>query len=163
MNLTRLIFRYAALSSICILTASIVSSQNLSSAKILSSNGSVQITRRAGGVMNRVKLRLGDELFAGDVIKTGVDGRLVIGLKDGSQAIISPGTNVEIKDTNNSPARFLMCCVEKRASKSKKWAANRIPIELPRRPPLSPCAGQFLMFSSKKKKQKFLLSKARSA
>ncbi|CAN5599569.1 hypothetical protein BH20ACI4_BH20ACI4_11920 [soil metagenome] len=80
-----------------------VKSQNLASAKILSSSGSVQITRQTAVGANRVKLRAGDELFAGDVIKTGAGGRVVIGLKDGSQAIISENTTVEIKDTNNSP------------------------------------------------------------
>jgi len=82
-----------------------VKSQNLASAKILSTSGSVQVTRPAtnGTDMNRVKFRTGDELFAGDVIKTGVDGRIVIGLKDNSQAIVSQNTTVEIKDANNSP------------------------------------------------------------
>ncbi|MDQ3490546.1 MAG: FecR family protein [Acidobacteriota bacterium] len=80
-----------------------VKSQNLASAKILSSSGTVQITRQTAGGASRVKLRAGDELFTDDVIKTGVGGRVVVGLKDGSQAIISENTTVEIKDTNNSP------------------------------------------------------------
>jgi hypothetical protein len=103
MHHTNLALKYTAALCLLILIASSVKAQNLASAKILTSSGSVQITRPTGGVMNRVKLRGGDELFAGDVIKTGMDGRLVIGLKDGSQAIIISGTIVEIKDANNSP------------------------------------------------------------
>lgn len=88
---------------IAVMSAAEAKSQNLASAKILSSSGSVQITRQTAGGASRVKLRAGDELFAGDVIKTGAFGRVVVGLKDGSQAIISENTTVEIKDTNNSP------------------------------------------------------------
>ncbi len=103
MNQIRLIFKYAVFFSVLTLTVSIVSSQKLSSAKILNSSGSVEITRPSGSGMNRVNLRVGDELLNGDVIKTGADGRMIIGLKDGSQAIISRNTIVEIKDAVNSP------------------------------------------------------------
>ncbi len=88
---------------IAVMSAAEAKSQNLASAKILNSSGSAQITRQTAGGENRVKVRAGDELFAGDVLKTGALGRIVIGLKDGSQAIISEYTTVEIKDTNNSP------------------------------------------------------------
>ncbi len=103
MNHTRLTFKYAVFFCILTLTASIAGSQNLSSAKILRVSGSVQIFRPSGGTLNRIKFGSGTELFPGDVIKTNFDGRLVIGLKDGSQAIISRETTVEIRDTNISP------------------------------------------------------------
>ena len=88
---------------IAVLSATVIKSQNPASVKILSSSGSVQITRQTAGGANSIKLRAGDELFPGDVIKTGAGGRVVIGLRDGSQAIISENTTVEIKDANNSP------------------------------------------------------------
>ncbi len=77
-----------------------IEAQSLASAKVLSSTGAVQIVRQTA---KGVKLRAGDELFSRDVIKTGPGGRVVIGLRDGSQAVISENTTVEIKDTNNSP------------------------------------------------------------
>ncbi len=103
MDCIGLMVKYFAFAFIFLLTVSVVKSQNLASAKILSSSGSVQITRQSAGGANRVKLRAGDELFAGDVIKTGAFGRIIIGLIDGSQAIIGENTTVEIKDANNSP------------------------------------------------------------
>lgn len=80
-------------------------SQNLASAKILSSSGSVSISRTlsAGRAVNNVNIRRGEGVFPGDVIKTNSGGRLVLGLADGSQAIISENTIVEIKDLGNSP------------------------------------------------------------
>jgi ferric-dicitrate binding protein FerR (iron transport regulator) len=44
-----------------------------------------------------------DELFAGDVINTFGGGRLVLGLLDGSQAIVGEKTVVEIVDLSKSP------------------------------------------------------------
>ncbi len=73
------------------------------SARIISSVGSVQLTRPDSGQMKRIPIRTGEFVFNGDLIKTGMNARLVIELKDRSQAIISPNTTVEIKDANNSP------------------------------------------------------------
>jgi hypothetical protein len=80
-------------------------SQELAGAKILSSEGTVEIKRPASGsrILNRVKFRPNDPLFVGDLIKTHAASRLIIGLADGSQAIISENTTVEIKDAKNSP------------------------------------------------------------
>jgi len=105
MDFAVLIVKYFSFAFIFLLIVSGVKAQDLASAKILSREGSVQISRPSadGTTMNRVKLGANDELFAGDLIKTGVGGRLVIGLRDGSQAVISENTTVEIKDTNNSP------------------------------------------------------------
>lgn len=74
-------------------------------ATILAAQGSVEIIRLVAGenTMQQVKLVSGSGLFNGDVVKTKASGRLVLGLPDGSQAIISENTTVEIKDTNSSP------------------------------------------------------------
>lgn len=74
-------------------------------ARILAAQGSVQITRPVAGEnsMQPVKLTDGNDLFNGDVIKTNAGGRLVLGLRDNSQAIIGENTTVEIKDTNSAP------------------------------------------------------------
>jgi hypothetical protein len=80
-------------------------SQTLASARILSSEGPVEIHRpsQAKGMLTKITYRADDELFAGDVIKTFKDGRLVLGLLDGSQAIIGEQTVLEIMDTSKSP------------------------------------------------------------
>ena len=92
--------------SIITLFASInANAQALVSARILSSSGVVEIERRSQGQASLVKIeyRVNDELIAGDVIKTHKGGRLVLGLTDGSQAIISENTTVEITDLSQSP------------------------------------------------------------
>ncbi|MEO7659232.1 MAG: FecR family protein, partial [Pyrinomonadaceae bacterium] len=88
---------------ILVFLASYAEGQNFSSATVLSGSGSVQISRPAGTGSNRLDVRVGLLIFEGDLVKTGSNGKLVIGLKDGSQAIISRDTTVEIKDANNSP------------------------------------------------------------
>jgi hypothetical protein len=104
-NLFNWIITTVTLVFIFALSVTDVKSQNLPSAKILSSSGSVQITRSStnGAEPYRIGINVGEKLFAGDVIKTGFGGRLVIALRDGSQAVISQNTTVEIKDANNSP------------------------------------------------------------
>jgi hypothetical protein len=79
--------------------------QGLVSARILSSEGPVEIQRRAQGQteLTKIAYRVNDELAAGDVIKTLKGGRLVLGLSDGSQAIIGEQTTVEITDLSRSP------------------------------------------------------------
>src|SRR5438067_2456181 len=101
----RLSLSYLLLSSIACLAASHAQAQTLASARILSSEGAVEIQRRAQGQAALVKIayRVNDELRAGDVIKTLRGGRLVLGLTDGSQAIISEQTTVEITDLSKSP------------------------------------------------------------
>lgn len=80
-------------------------SQTLASARILSSDGPVEIQRpsQSKGLLTKITYRVNDELFAGDVIRTFKGGRLVLGLVDGSQAIIGEATTVEIMDTSKSP------------------------------------------------------------
>lgn len=77
-----------------------VNAQNLSAAKILSFQGSVQISR---GATSRIQFKVNDTILTGDIVKTGAGSRLVLGLADGSQAIISENTTVEIKDTSAAP------------------------------------------------------------
>jgi hypothetical protein len=80
-------------------------SQTLASARILSSEGPVEIQRPSPvkGMLTKITYRANDELFAGDVIKTFKGGRLVLGLVDGSQAIIGEQTVLKIMDTSKSP------------------------------------------------------------
>src|SRR4029453_11826386 len=52
----------------------------------------------AGGAMRQYDIARFDQLSPGDLIDTRGGGRVVIGLKDGSQVIISPGSQVELKD-----------------------------------------------------------------
>jgi hypothetical protein len=87
------------------LTRGSASAQELVSARILSSEGAVEIHRMAQGQaqLTRIDYHVNDELLAGDVIKTRAGGRLVVGIPDGSQAIIGENTIVEIKDFSHSP------------------------------------------------------------
>ncbi|HYX40739.1 MAG TPA: FecR family protein, partial [Pyrinomonadaceae bacterium] len=93
------------IASIAFLAAINAPAQTLTSARILSSTGPVEIQRRAQGqtALMKISYRVNDELLAGDVIKTLKGGRLVLGLTDGSQAIISELTTVEITDLSKSP------------------------------------------------------------
>lgn len=87
------------------LAASGAHAQALVSARILSSDGPVEIQRRASAqaALTKIDYHVNEELRAGDVIKTYGGGRLVLGLSDGSQAIIGEKTTVEITDLSQSP------------------------------------------------------------
>jgi hypothetical protein len=93
------------ISSITLLASINARGQTLASARILSSEGAVEIHRpsQAKGLLTKVEYRVNDELFAGDVIRTLRGGRLVLGLVDGSQAIIGEDTLLKIMDTSASP------------------------------------------------------------
>ena len=54
-------------------------------------------------MLTEISYKVNDELFPGDVIQTFKGGRLVLGLTDGSQAIIGEQTVLELMDTSNSP------------------------------------------------------------
>lgn len=79
--------------------------QQLVAAKILSVDGPVEIRRAPamGATLKKINFKPHDQLNAGDRIVTGWRGRLVLGLTDGSQAIIGEQTTVEIKDLGRSP------------------------------------------------------------
>jgi len=77
----------------------------LVAAKVLSSEGEVEIRRPSSDQpqVQKIDFKAADELKAGDTIITGRKGRLVLGLTDGSQAMIAPQTTVVIKDLTQSP------------------------------------------------------------
>ncbi len=79
--------------------------QGLVSARVLSSEGPVEIRRRAAGQAEAQKIAFAAnaEVRAGDTIATGRGGRLVLGLSDGSQAVIAPQTTVVVQDLGASP------------------------------------------------------------
>lgn len=93
------------ISTVTLLAAINAQAQTLASARILSSDGPVEIHRRSQvkGILSQITYRVNDELFAGDVIQTLKGGRLVLGLVDGSQAIIGEKTIIEVLDTSKSP------------------------------------------------------------
>lgn len=92
-------------SSLAFLATADARAQELVSARVLSSQGPVEIQRRGQGQseFSKIAYRVNDELAAGDVIKTFKGGRLVLGLTDGSQAVIGEQTIVEIADLSRSP------------------------------------------------------------
>lgn len=75
------------------------------SVRILSIDGQVEIQRRPDDQarFEKISIRVNDQLRTGDTIVTGRNGRLVIGLSDGSQAVIAPKTTVQIDRLTASP------------------------------------------------------------
>ena len=79
--------------------------QEMVSAKVLSIQGQVEIQRQQNNQpqLQKIAFKIEDQLQAGDTIVTGKNGRLVLGLSDGSQAVIAAKTTVVIKDLSQSP------------------------------------------------------------
>src|SRR5262245_36980914 len=79
--------------------------QELVSARALAIEGQVEIRRQPSGQARgqSVAFKVEDELRAGDTIITGKNGKLVLGLSDGSQAVIAPKTTVVIKELSGAP------------------------------------------------------------
>src|SRR5688500_10888519 len=79
--------------------------QRLVSAKSLSVDGPVEIRRSptSAAALKTITSKLHDQLKAGDRIVTGWYGRIVLGLTDGSLAVVGEQTVVEIKDLGSSP------------------------------------------------------------
>lgn len=79
--------------------------QQMVSAKVLHSEGQVEIRRIPANQMVAMKIAFAIEerLQAGDTIITGRNGRLVLSLSDGSQAVIAAKTTVVIQDLGQSP------------------------------------------------------------
>jgi hypothetical protein len=79
--------------------------QEMVSAKVLSIQGQVEIQRQPANQpqFQKIAFKIEDQLKAGDTIITGKNGRLVLGLSDGSQAVIAAKTTVVIKDLSQSP------------------------------------------------------------
>ena len=81
------------------------SAQQLGSARITAIEGQVEIRRYPSTQPIPVKItfKVDDRLSVGDTIITGKNGKLVLGLTDGSQAVIAPKSTVVIKDLSESP------------------------------------------------------------
>ncbi|MFN0088026.1 MAG: FecR domain-containing protein [Blastocatellia bacterium] len=79
--------------------------QGLVSARVVSSEGAVEIRRRAAGraEIQKIAFKANEEVRGGDTIVTGRGGRLVLGLSDGSQAVIAPQTTVVVEDLSATP------------------------------------------------------------
>lgn len=79
--------------------------QHLVAAEILSVDGPVEIRRGPPGAatLKKINFKPYDQLKAGDRIVTGWRGRLVLGLTDGSQAVVGEETVVEVRDLGSSP------------------------------------------------------------
>lgn len=91
--------------ALALLAGGAAQAQVLVSAQVLSSEGQVEIRRRAVGApaAARINYRPHDVLRAGDTIITHRGARLVLGLSDGSQAIIGEQTTVEISSLAGTP------------------------------------------------------------
>jgi hypothetical protein len=74
-------------------------------ARVLASEGDVAVRRQSTGriAVQNVSFKVEDQLFTGDTIVTGKNGRLVIGLSDGSQAVIAPKSTVILNELTGTP------------------------------------------------------------
>ncbi len=90
---------------VSIIGSRFVYTQDLISAKVVYIEGQVEVQRQPSDQprIEKIAFKIDDQLKAGDTIITGKSGRLVLGLSDGSQAIIAPRTTVVIKDLSRSP------------------------------------------------------------
>ncbi len=103
---TRIVFFVClSIATALILCGGSAEAQELISARALAIEGHVEIQRKPEGQARNQKIafKIDDELKAGDTIITGKNGKLVLGLSDGSQAVIAPKTTVVIKDLSESP------------------------------------------------------------
>jgi FecR protein len=101
----RLFVVFISCASVLVSGAGHVRAQELISAKVISSEGQVEIRRQSSDQpkIQTIAFKVEDELSVGDTIITGRNGRLVLGLSDGSQAVIAPQTTVLIRDLSLSP------------------------------------------------------------
>ena len=99
----KILFRVCLL-CVCALIPGFARAQNLISARVLSIEGQVEIRRQPGDQAHfqKIAFKIEDELRAGDTIFTGKNGKLALGLSDGSQAVIAPKSTVVIKDLSGS-------------------------------------------------------------
>lgn len=109
MRLDKLFLGCLVYSMVLAFTNNCVWAQDLISAKILSVEGRVEIRRQPDrqAAITKINFRVNDQLRAGDTIITHRGARLVLGLADGSQAVIGEKTNVELLDLSHSPRSIL--------------------------------------------------------
>src|SRR5262249_46382270 len=83
-----------------IIGSDLAKAQDLVSARALAIEGQVEIRRQGSGQAQAQKIvfKVDDELKSGDTIITGKDGKLVLGLSDGSEAVVAPKSTVVIKN-----------------------------------------------------------------
>ncbi|HZS09053.1 MAG TPA: FecR family protein [Blastocatellia bacterium] len=100
-----LFFAFVLGAGVLVPGAGCVGAQDLVSARVLSTEGQVEIRRQPdkGPRVQKIAYKVDDEVRAGDTIITGKGGRLVLGLSDGSQAVIAAQTTVVVKDLTESP------------------------------------------------------------
>ena len=105
MSTETILFACLVSGSALILPTGSVPAQTLISARVLSSEGNVEIRRQPSNQprVEKIVFKVDEELRAGDTIVTGRGGRLVLGLSDGSQAVIAAQTTVVIQDLKQSP------------------------------------------------------------
>lgn len=144
-------------SSLTLLASFGARAQVLVSARVLSSNGPVEIQRRGQEGLTKIAYRANDELRPGDVIKTFKGGRLVLGLTDGSQAIIAEKTTVEITDLSQSPRTIFNLLSGKTRIKIEKMGGRPNPYRVNTPTAVIAVRGTlFDVFASEKETQVFV-------
>lgn len=105
MSMRNFLFVFNFLILLTISIAGVVCAQDMVSARVLTIEGQVELSRQPANqpLTQKVAFKVDDRLKAGDTIVTGKNGRLVLGLSDGSQAVIAPKTTVVIEDLSKSP------------------------------------------------------------
>lgn len=83
----------------------LASAQDMVAAQILSVDGPVEIRRAPSNraTLTKINFKPYDQLKAGDRITTGSRGRLILGLTDGSQAVVGERSVIEVKDLGSLP------------------------------------------------------------
>lgn len=105
MSIGRLLTVFQICLVLAISLAGYAVAQDLVSARVLTVEGQVELRRQSANqpLIQKVAFKVDDTLKAGDTIITGKNGRLVLGLSDGSQAVIAAKTTVIIEDLGKSP------------------------------------------------------------
>jgi len=109
------LFLMPLLALLVIILQSTALGQDPFTVRILALEGQVEVRRltRGQAVLNRqvlpvsIVVRPHDLLVQGDTVITGRNGRLVLGLTDGSQVVIAPKSTIEIEDITKSPRHLL--------------------------------------------------------
>jgi len=105
MSFRKILFVHNIFAFLMISVAGIANAQDLVAAKVLTIEGQVEVRRQQENqpLIQKIAFKIDDTLKTGDTVITGKNGRLVLGLSDGSQAVIAPKTTVVIDDLSKSP------------------------------------------------------------